>query len=56
MVSSYCSAGPSPRIKKSFPLLSKSTDELILPPKIMISFPKPLSVNKNYERESNSIP
>ena len=56
VVSSNPGAGPSPRIKISFPLLSTYTDELISAPKIMKFFPMVPSGNENSEQESNPIP
>ena len=45
-----------PRIEIFYPLLSISTDELILTSKIMTLLPTLKSSNENSERESNSIP
>ena len=45
-----------PRIEIFYPLLSISTDELILTSKIMTLLPTLKSSNENSQRESNSIP
>ena len=48
--------GPSPRIKIFLFLLSICAAELISAPKIMTFLPLNPSVNKNSERESNTMP
>ena len=52
--SNHC-AGLSPRIKISFPVLSKCTDELISAPKIMIFLPMLQAGTENSERVSNPM-
>ena len=56
MVLSNPCAGPSPRIKISFFLLSICIDELISALKIMKFFPVLPSGNENSECKSNPIP
>ena len=48
-------AGPSPRIKISFPLLSRCADELISASKIIAFFPMLRPGNENAEREFNPM-
>ena len=55
VVSSNTCVRPSPIMKIYFTLLPICRDEFISAPKIMTSFPKLPSVNRNSEREPNSM-